>query len=416
MSDRKKYASVRALINALKRYAPKRAASRFPALLRDLDAAFCAQMRELEELRGRNAELAKAASLQKERILALQTNRREFTRTFEKHRITFDKFRSAIDVAQRMKSMEELPEVLGRLQAILNIPTVGLILCAEEFDDFAPESIPTHPAAAIEKALGFYTSWKTGAPHLGRINALPNPGFFLNGSSSRLSPKLTAGSCLISPLRNKYQPDAVTGVLSFFDPEPTRYAPEKVTDFLELFCETLAGAVLDVKNHERIDREKIIDELTGVHNRAYLNRHAPRLLQLSERKERPACLLFIDLDRFKAVNDTLGHDAGDAVLIASAKRIREAARAYDVFVRLGGDEFVILAPDTDKAEASVLAGRIRETLEALSVSACCGVDTDLGVSASIGVEEFRNGMSLDELIRRADGRMYKDKQENKTAG
>ncbi len=361
------------------------------------------------------AELSSEIAALKENIRRLQTGRRSSREAFDRHKNIFEKFRAAILACQRMKTLADLPGLLDQLRDVLGLPEIGLVLSSEEYAEFAPPGLRTRSAAAITRELLFLRGGKAPpetvfTPFLGRVRDIPCPEFFFGGDPFSFDQRIHAGSCFISPLKDKYRPERLTGVLSFFDADPDRYAPEKVTHFLDLFCESLAGAVLDVKNHDKITRETVLDELTGIHNRAYFNRHAPRLFQFAERKGFPMSLLFVDLDRFKAVNDALGHEAGDKVLSAAATRIKDITRKYDVFVRLGGDEFVILAPDTDLDEAEILAERIRRDVEALSLEECCGVATELSISASVGIAKYRQGMVPEDLIREADGRMYEEKR------
>ena len=151
------------------------------------------------------------------------------------------------------------------------------------------------------------------------------------------------------------------------------------------------------------------DSLTGVHNRAYLERHAQRILDFASRKNLPAHLLFIDLNGFKKVNDTLGHEAGDLVLIAVARTIQAMVRKYDIFVRLGGDEFVIILPDTNEHKAYSFVQRLNYALRRIDVADISGVPTNITISTSIGMARYRNGMTLEELIRAADQAMYTQK-------
>jgi diguanylate cyclase (GGDEF)-like protein len=134
------------------------------------------------------------------------------------------------------------------------------------------------------------------------------------------------------------------------------------------------------------------------------------MLEFSGRKGFPVCALFIDLDRFKAINDTLGHEAGDRVLAAVATRLKNVMRRYDIFARLGGDEFVAVLPDTDLPEAETLSERIRQTVAELDMAETTGFNTPLTMSASVGIARLMPGENLDDLIRRADADMYADKR------
>ncbi|NCC05807.1 MAG: GGDEF domain-containing protein, partial [Proteobacteria bacterium] len=157
------------------------------------------------------------------------------------------------------------------------------------------------------------------------------------------------------------------------------------------------------------------DALTGVNNRTYLERHAGRILDFTARKNLPVHLLFIDLNGFKAVNDTLGHEAGDAILVEVARSIKAMIRKYDIFVRLGGDEFVILLPDTDKDMTRTFVTRLRRTLADIDVSRVCALDTDLRISASVGAALHQPPQSLESLIKAADLHMYEDKNLSREA-
>jgi diguanylate cyclase (GGDEF)-like protein len=129
---------------------------------------------------------------------------------------------------------------------------------------------------------------------------------------------------------------------------------------------------------------------------------------MAARKGAPLTMLFCDLDRFKAVNDTYGHAVGDAVLATVARTMADQIRAYDLLARLGGDEFVLLLPDTDPDQAVVMAERIRAAVtEAVAGLGLCGLP---GLSVAIGLARYEPGQTIDSLIRQADASMYADKR------
>ena len=130
----------------------------------------------------------------------------------------------------------------------------------------------------------------------------------------------------------------------------------------------LLGQLEDVTEHKELElsltHDAIHDPLTGLLNRAGLRGHVD-LAWAARRGNAPMAILFGDLDGFKRVNDTLGHDAGDEVLVHVAQRLSAAVRAGDVVARWGGDEFVILCPSVESSQhATRIADRIRRTLEA----------------------------------------------------
>jgi len=155
---------------------------------------------------------------------------------------------------------------------------------------------------------------------------------------------------------------------------------------------------------ERIQYLATRDALTGLPNRALLGDRAAQSILAAARSRGMLAVLLIDLDRFKWINDTYGHDVGDSVLVAVSDRLLSAVREYDTVARLGGDEFAVLL-DTleDPAEAERIAQRILSMLaEPISV-----VGTDLEVTASMGISVFPNGGSgVEELLKNADQAMY----------
>ena len=151
------------------------------------------------------------------------------------------------------------------------------------------------------------------------------------------------------------------------------------------------------------------DPLTGLANRRSFEEEAERTIEHVARYGSGAALIMLDLDGFKAVNDTLGHQAGDEVLFCVAERLRSRLRTSDLVARLGGDEFVVLLPEIAPTDAARIAGELLDQLTA------CGrrwEEADLPISASIGVASFDGGSPerLADLVRRADALMYSAKR------
>ena len=161
---------------------------------------------------------------------------------------------------------------------------------------------------------------------------------------------------------------------------------------------------------EALNRLAHYDVLTGLPNRALLEDRAQQALSAARRHGQPLAVMFLDLDHFKAVNDSLGHRVGDAVLTELAERLRRVVRAQDTVSRLGGDEFVLLLPQTDAAGAAEVAGKV---LAAAQVP--FQVEThELTVTPSIGIALApRDGDDLDALSRAADTAMYRAKSEGR---
>ncbi|HEY4624556.1 MAG TPA: sensor domain-containing diguanylate cyclase [Blastococcus sp.] len=151
------------------------------------------------------------------------------------------------------------------------------------------------------------------------------------------------------------------------------------------------------------------DPLTGLPNRLLFQDRLWHALERGRRERTPTCVLIMDLDGFKAINDELGHPIGDLVLIAFAERLRSVLRASDTAARLGGDEFSIVCENTEPADAVVLAERLRAAVtEPLSLD-----DTEVTVGVSIGIGSAPGGDEAEDvyerLVREADDAMYADK-------
>lgn len=318
---------------------------------------------------------------------------------------SFETFRETIDLVQRIKRLDELPEALASIRDMRGLHSLRLTLDRDLFADRIPEGVGQAQATAIRERLRQFSP----TPHaprlyLGKVQDVEDPEFFLGQDGAPFG-----GSCFIFGLGHKYRHGQTIGIVAAHDPDPDRYAPDKATDFLGHFCDILACTLIILLEHAQLEELTVRDALTGTNNRAYLERHAPRILDFAQRKSLPVHLLFVDLNGFKAVNDALGHDRGDLILSAVARAIQAMIRKYDILVRLGGDEFVIMLPDTDETMARAFVGRLRQTLAAIDVRRVCSLDTDLCVSAAVGMSRHQPGQSLDDLIRAADQDMYADK-------
>ena len=154
------------------------------------------------------------------------------------------------------------------------------------------------------------------------------------------------------------------------------------------------------------------DTLTGLPNRALLADRCQHALSAARRGKHCVALMFLDLDNFKNINDSLGHRAGDQVLVALAARLTAAVRAQDTVSRLGGDEFILLLPDTDAAGAREVALKILQSTQVPIQVEQFG----LAVTASIGVAVFPvDGAELDTLSRSADAAMYRAKADGRSS-
>ncbi|MEQ8403258.1 MAG: PleD family two-component system response regulator [Roseitalea porphyridii] len=154
----------------------------------------------------------------------------------------------------------------------------------------------------------------------------------------------------------------------------------------------------------------VTDGLTGLHNRRYLDTHLQSLVDRARKRGRPLSLLITDIDHFKAVNDTHGHDGGDEVLREFGRRLRGQVRGMDLVCRFGGEEFVIVMPDTSAVMAAEIAERLR--LDVAETPFAVGADrSKIAVTASLGVATLDPASDEDgaALIKKADLALYEAK-------
>lgn len=161
-------------------------------------------------------------------------------------------------------------------------------------------------------------------------------------------------------------------------------------------------------NVEHAIEMAVIDGLTGLNNRLYFDTNLPAMLEQAAESQRPLSLLVLDIDHFKLVNDTYGHDSGDEVLRALAARVRRAVRGIDLVCRLGGEEFVIVMPETPIHVAARVAERVRRSVEAEPFQVRDGT-VSIPVTISAGIAERGGSANPDVLYKCADQALYESK-------
>lgn len=173
----------------------------------------------------------------------------------------------------------------------------------------------------------------------------------------------------------------------------------------------LAGSDVESAFHDEIYRLTITDNLTGLPNRRALGDELARELSRARRHDLPTSFLMIDIDHFKHINDTFGHQAGDAVLVNVAAAVRSQTRNQDTVARFGGEEIAVLMPQTTIADAVSVAERIRAAVEAL-VSRYRG--NEIRVTVSLGCAALSEAdIHFEDLVRRADDKLYEAKHAGK---
>jgi len=168
------------------------------------------------------------------------------------------------------------------------------------------------------------------------------------------------------------------------------------------------------KKTEALRELAITDPLTKLYNRRYFSEISTRIYDVAQRESEALSVMMLDIDKFKNINDTYGHQVGDQVIITLAKIINEIKRESDVVCRYGGEEFIMLLPKTSKAGALDLAQRIRVAIERYEIL-IEEKNTTVRFTVSLGVSEvdYSKDSEIEDVIRRADNAMYIAKREGR---
>lgn len=279
---------------------------------------------------------------------------------------------------QIQKLLEQLPEGLRQFQGVMLLPDATIL---EEISRNQP------------------------TPRLGSYNPAIHASLM---GHARPAP----ASVAVLPLLRRGR---LIGCLNMGARDAERFAASKDTYFLERLATTVAVCVENAINHERLANLGLTDPLTEVNNRRFFDQRLEEEIMRTMRGKAPLACLLIDVDHFKRINDTYGHQAGDSVLRQVAAVLRQHLRGQDVLARYGGEEFVALLSAASLKRAEVIAERIRMALEQRVFPLDRG-DT-LQITASIGVSvldpqqrqgEFKRlGV---ELVEHADQALYRAKE------
>lgn len=208
-------------------------------------------------------------------------------------------------------------------------------------------------------------------------------------------------SVIAMPLRGR---KGVQGVIEILNPRDSQLSDYTIA-FLHILSDHAAIAIENARDVSRIQQLSITDDTTGLFNVRHLYDVLGQELERESRLQQPVSLAFIDLDRFKLVNDAHGHLVGSELLARVGERLQQLSRKQDRCFRYGGDEFVILMPETSAAEALVIATDLQQELMQTRFRMQGGFE--LAVSASVGLATCpQDGAQVHAIIGTADTRMY----------
>ena len=214
---------------------------------------------------------------------------------------------------------------------------------------------------------------------------------------------------IIIPEKKIYIPlEVANNVLGIMGLIGTKTLSKNQLRFLSTMSNQVALALKNGVEHQKVQELAITDELTGLHNRRAFHDALDRELRRSKRYQKPLSLIMLDIDGFKEINDTFGHQVGDDVLKSLAVHLQGAVRETDLLARYGGDEFAVILPETKAGEAVISAERLKNTVKNYYFKAG---GAHHGVTLSIGIADVTNGStdSRNEIINRADSVLYMSK-------
>ncbi|HEU4426421.1 MAG TPA: EAL domain-containing protein [Pilimelia sp.] len=327
----------------------------------------------------------------------------------ERHRLLEQLSEVQRAITRRAPLQEILDAITGGAQALLGDEVAGLRL----FDPDDPEMLLLVSAKGLPADLT-RRLWRIPVDQAGATGQAARSGQLVVVNQYARSPlripqlvAIDIQSAMAAPVHNK---EKVIGGLVVASYRPDRYYTPSDQQALRVFAEQVSLAVTDAKTQEAM-HQAFHDSLTGLASRGLFMDRLEYALACAQRDRTQLAVLFVDLDRFKVVNDSLGHTAGDRVLIGVADRLRSSLRANDTAARLGGDEFaVVIDQVADPSDAVAVGNRIIEALEAPFVIE----GREVFVNASIGIA-FNTEQSIDghDLIRNADLAMYQAKRNGK---
>lgn len=222
----------------------------------------------------------------------------------------------------------------------------------------------------------------------------------------------TAQSVALLPLVRQGQ---LIGSLNLGSRHAGRFSADSATDFLERLAAIVAVCLESAQNHERLKLVGLTDPLTGINNRRYFERRCLEEISLARRHGWPLACMFLDIDKFKSINDTHGHLAGDEVLRKVAAMIKAQLRASDIIARFGGEEFVALLPQTPLRPAADIGERIRAAIATQPFEPLPGMALPVTISIGISLLCSQTGeqgvaAQAEALIARADQALYMAKE------
>ncbi len=318
----------------------------------------------------------------------------------EKKILSILSFKDLFDVLlAEIKEQFNIPFVW--LSFIKNSDTLALIDAMS-----GPDNTIQSDINVIEKSIFFALIGNQTEPVLANADLKPFYQLLPEGKSFLIK------SMAIAPITMDGE---TIGSLNQADASEARFQPDMDTFLLEQLAAKVSLCLSNVTAHEKLEFLAYHDPLTGLLNRRVMETVLKRESGRARRYEMPLSVVFMDLDYFKAVNDTYGHEVGDQLLVHLARNLEEKSRETDIVARFAGDEFVVILPETAGEQAHALMDRVKRHLEETPL---VYGDTSIPVSTSFGIASMDDVGPEDDaaavLLKKADERLYVIKEARKT--
>ena len=289
-----------------------------------------------------------------------------------------------------------LTEIAGEIQKNFSLDHIGIGLLdrgTKEVEIKAEAGVTAH---ATGKRIPLCTGILGRVARTGERALVQNA---LPGNLTSILPEARAVLCI--PITYG---ESLLGVLNVESRNENAFSPQDVL-ILNTLADLLATALHNAFVFQKLQQQSITDGLTGIKTRRFFWEALSAEWKRASRSGRPFSVVLIDLDKFKEVNDTLGHFEGDLVLARVGRLLEQKSRQSNVVARYGGDEFIVLMPETGSEQAQVLAERLRQWLATDPMLA------EHHITGSFGVASFpMHGFSIEDVIRVADAGMYVSKR------
>jgi diguanylate cyclase (GGDEF)-like protein len=335
--------------------------------------------------------------------------RQQLQSLMDEARLNENKWRRLNQLEKQLIATRTLPDliqaILQSYKSAYEIDVVTIVLADPEYEitrtlEREKQGSSAVPGLVILEQL----SSNSTQPYMGPLNTENTRAIFDPWPSG----------CQSMALLPLIQRGELIGSLNMASCDAHRFTTDSSSDFLERLAVVFSICLENTLNNERLKLVGLTDHLTGVFNRRYFDTRCNEEVANARRHHRPLACMFLDIDRFKLINDDHGHLTGDEVLRTVASLIQSQLRNIDVIARYGGEEFVVLLPRTALLQACDIAERIRATIAGHLIKAA--QEKRLKVTISIGIAMLPEKLTEDDavtsqkLLDSADGALYRAKE------